>query len=154
MMAAKNQFNIHTTYYESFFALSVSIRKDKLHQLKLETHRVQAPVLRYRDITFTSEFLKESLSAECLLVGVHNVGRVRHGAQLLMIEVDFTEEKPLERFCKSMSSGMLTNNYMYNYCNYNNVLTHQEKYRSDYKKDLKKAYMVLIETLMCHLSYT
>ena len=38
--------------------------------------------------------------------------KVRHGAQLLMIEVDFTDEKLPERFCKSISSGMLITNYI------------------------------------------
>ena len=104
-MATGNQFNLYTTYYERFLALSVSIRVGKLHQLKLETPRPQAPVLRYRDITFTSEYVKESLSAVCPLLGVHNVARVRTLGPLLLIEVDFTEVNALERFCKSLSSG-------------------------------------------------
>ena len=65
-----------------------------------------APVLRYRDITFTTEFLKESLSAVCPLLGVHNVARVRQGATLPLVEVDFTDEKALEKFCKSISNGI------------------------------------------------
>ena len=105
-MAAKNQFNIHTTYYESFLALSVRVDR---HQLMMETpSSSQAPVLRYRDITFTTEYLKESLSAVCPLLEVHNVARVRQGATLPLVEVDFTDEKALERFCKSISDGMLT----------------------------------------------
>ena len=87
----------------------MSIRVDK-HQLtmhNMETLRSsQAPVLRYRDITFPTEYLKESLSAVCPLLGVHNVARVRQGA-LPLVEVDFTDEKTLERFCKSISNGML-----------------------------------------------
>ena len=102
MAAVKNQINVHTTYYESFLALSVSIRVDK-HQLMMETpSSSQAPVLRYRDITFTTEHdLKESLSVVCPLLGV---ARVRQGA-LPLVEVDFTDEKALERFCKSISNG-------------------------------------------------
>ena len=102
MAAVKNQINVHTTYYESFLALSVSIRVDK-HQLMMETPSTsQAPVLRYRGITFTTEHdLKESLSAVCPLLGV---ARVRQGA-LPLVEVDFTDEKALERFCKSISNG-------------------------------------------------
>ena len=108
MAAGKNQFNIYTTYYESFLALSVSIRVDR-HQLMMETpSSSQAPVLRYRDITFTTEYLKESLSAVCPLLGVHNVARVRQGATLPLVEVDFTDEKALKRFCQSISDGMLT----------------------------------------------
>ena len=99
------QFNLYTTYYERFLALSVSIRVGKLHQLKLETPRPQAPVLRYRDITFTSEFIKESLSAVCPVLGVHNVARVRILGSLLLIEVDFIDVNALERFCKSLASG-------------------------------------------------
>ena len=62
MAAGKNQFNIYTTYYESFLALSVSIKVDE-HQLMMETlSSSQAPVLRYGDTKFTTEYLKESLS--------------------------------------------------------------------------------------------
>ena len=67
-MAAKNQFNIYTTYYESFLALSVSITVGK-HQLMMETPCRRAPVLRYRDITITTETLKELLIAVCPLQG-------------------------------------------------------------------------------------
>ena len=112
VMAAKSHFNIYTTYYESFLALSVSIRVDE-HQLTMETpSSSQALVLRYRDITFTAEYLKECLSAVCPLLGVHNVARVRQGA-LPLFEVDFTGEKALERFCKALSNGM------YSTCTYN-----------------------------------
>ena len=107
-MAAKNQFNtVYTTYHESFLALSVSIRVVK-HQLMMEAPiSSQAPVLRYRDITFTTEYLKESLSAVCPVLG-GNVARVRQGATLPLVEVDFTDEKALERFCKSISNGICT----------------------------------------------
>ena len=112
-MASKSHFNIYTTYYESFLALSVSIRVDK-HQLMIETpSSSQAPVLRYRDITFTTEYLKESLSAVCPLLGVHNVARVRQGATLPLVEVDFTDEKALERFCKSRNDGMYSITKLY-----------------------------------------
>ena len=105
-MATKSHLNIVTTCYENFLALSVSIRVDN-HQLMMETLRSsQAPVLRYRDITFTTEYLKESLSAVCPVLGVHNVARVRQGA-LPLVEVDFTDEKALEKFCKSNSPSML-----------------------------------------------
>ena len=107
-MATKSHLNIVTTCYENFLALSVSIRVDK-HQLTMhmETLRSsQPPVLRYRDIIFHTEYLKESLSAVCPLLGVHNVARVRQGA-LPLVEVDFTDEKSLEKFCKSISNGML-----------------------------------------------
>ena len=104
-MATGNQFNLYTTYFERFLALSVSISVGKFHQLKLETPRPQAPVLRYRDITFTSECIKESLSDVCPVLGVHNVARVRMLGSLLLIEVDFTEVNGLERFCKFLSSG-------------------------------------------------
>ena len=58
----------------------------------------QTPVLRYR---VTTEYLKDSLTAVCPLLGVHNVARVRQGA-LLLVEVDFTDEKAaLIEFCKS-----------------------------------------------------
>ena len=92
-MATKSHLNIVTiTCYENFLAMSVSIRVDK-HQLtmhNMETLRSsQAPVLRYRDITFPTEYLKESLSAVCPLLGVHNVARVRQGA----LPLDFTDEK-------------------------------------------------------------
>ena len=109
MAAGKNQqLNIYTTYYESFLALSVSIRVDT-HQLMLETpvSSSQAPVLRYRDITFTTEYLKESLSAVCPVLGVHNVARVRQGASLPLAEMDFTDERALERFCKFISDGKM-----------------------------------------------
>ena len=106
MAASKNQFNIYTTYYESYLALSVSIRVDK-QQMVMETHkRSHSLVLRHGDIiTFTAEDLKESLSAVCPMLGVHNVARVRQGASLPLVEVDFTDEKALERFCKSISDG-------------------------------------------------
>ena len=39
--------------------------------MKMETPRT--PILRYRDVTFTSEYLKDSLSAVCSLLGVHDV---------------------------------------------------------------------------------
>ena len=64
----------------------------------------QLPVLRYRDVSFTSEYLKDSLSVVCPLMGVHNVARVRQGA-LPLFEVDFTEEKALDKFCRSLSNG-------------------------------------------------
>ena len=105
-MATGNQFNIYTTYYERFLALSVSIKVGKFHQLKLETPRLQAPVLRYRDITFTSDCIQESLRSVCPVLGVHNVARVRILGSLLLIEVDFTELNAIEKFCKSLSSGM------------------------------------------------
>ena len=108
MATGKNQLNIYTTYYESFLALSVSIRVDGKHQLMMETpSSSQAPVLRYKDTTFTTESLKESLSAVCPMLGVHNVARVRQGASLPLVEVDFTDEKALERFCKSISDGII-----------------------------------------------
>ena len=127
MAAGRNQFNIYTTYYESFLALSVSIRVDE-HQLMMETpSSSQAPVLRYRDITFTTEYLKELLSAVCPLLGVHNVARMRQGATLPLVEVDFTDEKALERFCKSMSDGMFCNVmhacYKYDKCRSNPIPT-------------------------------
>ena len=95
IMATKSQFNIYTTYYESFLVLSVSIRVDK-HQLTMETR--QAPLLRYKDITLTTEYLKECLTAVCPLLGVHNVARVRQGA-LPLFEVDFMDEKALSVKC-------------------------------------------------------
>ena len=104
-MTTRSQLNIGTTYYESFLALSLSIRVGK-RQLKMETPRSnQLPVLRYRDISFTSEYLKDSLSAVCPLMGVHNVARVRQGA-LPLFEVDFIEEKALVKFCRSLSNGI------------------------------------------------
>ena len=108
VMAIKNvPFNFYATHYENFLALSVSIRVGK-HQLMMETPTTsrshQALVLRYKDTTITTEYLKETLSAVCPLVGVHNVARVKQGA-LPLVEVDFTDEKALERFCKSISDG-------------------------------------------------
>ena len=104
-MAAQNQINVYTTYYESFLALSVCIKVGK-HQLKKEAPGSSIePVLRHEDITFTTEYLKESLSVVCPLLGAHNVARVREGA-LHLVELDFTEEKALERFCISMSDGL------------------------------------------------
>ena len=104
-MTTRSQLNIGTTYYESFLALSLSIRVGK-RQLKMETPRGnQLPVLGYKDISFTSESLKDSLSAVCPLMGVHNVARVRQGV-LPLFEVDFTEEKALDKFCRSLSNGM------------------------------------------------
>ena len=103
---SRSQLNISTTYYESFLALSLSVRVGK-RQLKMETSRGnQLPVLRYRDVSFTSEYLKDSLSAVCPLMGVHNVARVRQGA-LPLFEVDFIEEKALDKFCRSLSNGKL-----------------------------------------------
>ena len=114
-MTTRSQLNIGTTYYESFLALSLSIRVGK-RQLKMETPRSnQLPVLRYRDISFTSEYLKDSLSAVCPLMGVHNVARVRQGV-LPLFEVDFTEEKALNKFCRSLSNGMSRSVYMYLRC--------------------------------------
>ena len=100
-----SQIRTTTTYHECFWVLSVSIRVGR-HQLKMETpRRNQTPILRYRDVTFTSEYLKDSLSAVCSVKGVHNVARVRQG-QTVLFEVDFSEEKALEKFCKSLSKGM------------------------------------------------
>ena len=99
-MASKSSLNIHSTYHESFLALSVGIRVNK-HQLKMENQRNQAPVLRYRDITVTSEALKGCLAAECPVLGVHNVARMRTGT-LPLFEVDFIEKKAFERFCRSL----------------------------------------------------
>ena len=104
--ATGKQFNIYTTYYERFLALSVSISVGKIHQLKLETPRLQAPVLRYRDITFTSDDIKNSLRIVCPMLGVHNVARVRRLGPLLLVEVDFNELNTLKRFCRSLSNGM------------------------------------------------
>ena len=106
-MATRTQLNI-STYYESFLVLSLNLRIGNCkRQLKMETSRGnQLPVLRYRDVSFTSEYLKDSLSAVCPLMGVHNVARVRQGA-LPLFEVDFTEEKALDKFCLSISNGML-----------------------------------------------
>ena len=112
-MAAKrkNHININTTCYENFLALSVSIRVDR-HQLMMETpSSIQAPALRYEKITITTESLKKCLSVVCPLLGAHNVARVREGA-LPLVEVDFTDEKALERFCKSMSSGRFCQCYV------------------------------------------
>ena len=105
-MATRTQLNI-STYYESFLVLSLNLRIGK-RQLKMETSggNQLPPVLRYRDVSFTSEYLKDSLSAVCPLMGVHNVARVRQGA-LPLFEVDFTEEKALNKFCLSLSNGML-----------------------------------------------
>ena len=103
MATLSHQLNI-STYYESFLVLSLCLRIGK-RQLKIETSRGnQLPVLRYRDVSFTSEYLKDSLSAVCPLMGVHNVARVRQGA-LPLFEVDFTEEKALDKFCRSLSNG-------------------------------------------------
>ena len=65
----------------------------------------QAPVLRYRNITITSESLREALAAVCPMLGVHNVARVRRGT-LPLFEVDFTELKALERFCSSLNGTL------------------------------------------------
>ena len=101
------RIDITSTYYECFLVISVSIRVGR-HQLRMETPRGrnQSPILRYRDVTFTSEYLKDSLSAVCSVLGVHNVARVRQG-QTVLFEVDFSEEKALEKFCKSLSNGVL-----------------------------------------------
>ena len=103
-----DQFNIYTTYYESFLALSVSIRVDE-HQLMTEVHS-SAPELRYRDITFTTCRLPKGFSNEFLKIQMFNVSmnvaRVRLGA-LPLIEMDFIDEYYLELFCKSMSNGKL-----------------------------------------------
>ena len=103
---ASPRISITSTYYECFWVLSVSARVGR-YQLKMETpRRNQTPILRYRDVTFTSEYLKDSLSAVCSVMGVHNVARVRQGLTVLF-EVDFSEEKALEKFCRSLSNGML-----------------------------------------------
>ena len=98
-----SQINVTSTYHECFWVLSVSVRVGR-HQLKIES-RNQTPILRYRDVTFTSEYLKDSLSAVCSVLGVHNVARVRQGLTVLF-EVDFSDEKALEKFCNSLSNGM------------------------------------------------
>ena len=103
-MASKGSLNIHSTYYESFLALSVDLRINK-QQLKMEHHIYQAPVLRYRDVTITSESLREALAAVCPMLGVYNVARVRRGT-LPLFEVDFAEQTSLEKFCRSLN-GML-----------------------------------------------
>ena len=107
-------FNIYTTYYESYLALSVSIRVDK-QQMMMETlSQGQAPVLQYRDITFTTEKLKDSLNDFFPVLGIHNVARVRQGA-LPLFEVDFADEQSLEMFCKSLyGSKCLHNDPSYN----------------------------------------
>ena len=100
---ASPRISITSTYYECFWVLSISIRVGR-HQLKMETPgRNQTPILRYRGVMFTSEYLKDSLSAVCPVLGVH---RVRQGLTVLF-EVDFSEDKALEEFCKSLSDGML-----------------------------------------------
>ena len=101
MTSCKGSLNIHSTYYESFLALSVGLRINK-QQLKMEGHINKAPVLRYRNVTITSESLRESLAAVCPSLGIHNVARVRRGTMPLF-EVDFTEQEAIERFCKSMN---------------------------------------------------
>ena len=103
-MASKSSFNIHSIYYESFLALSVGLRMNK-HQLKMEGHINQAAVFRYRNITITSESLREALAAVCPVLGVHNVARVRRG-NLPLFELDFSEQKTLERFCRSLNGKL------------------------------------------------
>ena len=105
-------FNIYTTYYESYLALSVSIRVDK-QQMTMETlTQGQAPVLQYRDITFTTEKLKDSLND--FFPVLYNVARVRQGA-LPLFEVDFPDEQSLEMFCESLyGSKCLHNDPSYN----------------------------------------
>ena len=88
-------------YCENLLVLSVAIRVNK-HQLKIEINPNQAPVYRYRDATLTLEFLKDCLAAVCPVLGVHNVARARQGT-LPLFEVDFIEQKSLERFCKSLN---------------------------------------------------
>ena len=103
-VAVKGPLSIHSTYYENFLALSVGLRVNK-HQLKMD-HTKQAPVLRYRNVTITSEFLKQSLTAVCPVLGAHNIARVRRGI-LVLFEVDFADMMALEKFCKSLD-GKLT----------------------------------------------
>ena len=67
-------------------------------------------MLRYRDIEVNTKKLKESLSAVCPLLGVHDVARVRQGG-LFLVEVDFTDENRFQNFCKSLSSGMFFSLY-------------------------------------------
>ena len=99
-VTSKGALNIHSTYYENFLALSVGLRVNK-HQLKMDDHTNQAPVLRYRDITITSESLRESLAAVCPVLGVHNVARVRRGT-LPLFEVDFADQVALGKFCNNL----------------------------------------------------
>lgn len=109
-MASKSalNLNVYSTYYESFFALSVGIRVNK-HQLRMESRTNQAPVLCYRDIAFPLQSLKESLAAVCPLLGVHDVARARQGA-LPLFELDFSGQKNLQKFCKSLN-GITSNVY-------------------------------------------
>lgn len=104
-MTAKTSPNIHSTYCENFMVLSLSIRVNG-SQLNIEDTS-QAPVLRYKDVTFTAEKLQDCLSAECPVFGVHNVARVRRGV-LPYFEVDFFGQTNLRKFCKALE-GKLNN---------------------------------------------
>ena len=100
-MASKGSFNNHPTCCESFLALSVVVRVNK-YQLEMESHVDRAPVFRYGNFFAISELLKQSLAHVCLPLGVHSIGRMRQGT-LPLFEVDFSGQKCLEMFCKSLN---------------------------------------------------
>ena len=114
-MASKGSFNNHPTCCESFLALSVVVRVNK-HQLEMESHVDRAPVFHYGDIFASSELLKQSLAHVCLPLGVHSVGRVRQENNIPLFEVDFSEQKHLEMFCKSLNGkqNIHMNNHAFN----------------------------------------
>lgn len=99
IVAAKTSLNIHSAYCENFMVLSLSFRVNG-SQLNIEDTS-QAPVLRHKDVTFTAEKLQYFLSAECPVLGVHNVARVRRGV-LPYFEVDFIGQTDLGKFCKAL----------------------------------------------------
>ena len=97
-----NPFNIHSNCYNGRLLVSLFIEVDN-NQLSIQDYDfTQAPVLRHGNITITSDSLKKHLSAECLLLGVHDVARVKRGRTRPLFEVDFTNLTELRKFCKSL----------------------------------------------------
>ena len=106
--AAPSQLNVYSTYYEGILVLSVGISVNK-RQLAMETHTNQSAVLRYKNLVISLESLKKHLATVCHVMGVHNIARVRQG-NLPLFELDFTGQKTLMTFCKSLE-GKLYHKY-------------------------------------------
>ena len=93
-------FNIHTTYYQSFFLLSVDI--------KLGGESIQMEGINSEDLFFRipnsrdkleSQVLKDAVTAVANHCGVYNVARIHYG-HCTLFEVDFTKAKKIEQFLR------------------------------------------------------
>ena len=93
-------FNIHTTYYRSFFLLSVDIR--------LGGESIQVEGINSEDLFFRipssrdkleSQVLKDAVTAAANSCGVSNVARVHYG-HCTLFEVDFMKAAKIEQLLR------------------------------------------------------